>query len=401
MGFDRIKVKQICLIILYVALLMFALLHIETVVQGTVIFFEIINPFLIGGMIAFILNIPMKGIEEKVLGKWNGKGSKGLKRPVSLVLALFCVAAVLALVILAVVPQVKATFATLGQKIPRFLDDTVDWLTEMAATYPALEEQLSELASTEFDWNSILATVGDFLKNGVTNMLSSTVDVASGIIGGVTTSVIGFIFALYILLQKEKLHGQFDRILSAYLSEKKEKKIKEVLHRLYVNFTNFFCGQCLEAVILGCLFVVAMTIVGMPYAIMIGILIAFMALIPIVGAFIGCGVGAFMILIDSPVKALWFIVLFLVLQQIEGNLIYPRVVGNSVGLPSIWVLASVSVGGSLLGVAGMLIFIPLMSTAYSLLRDDVNNRNRRKEAEKKKVFLEKKETEEQATEKNE
>ena len=146
------------------------------------------------------------------------------------------------------------------------------------------------------------------------------------------------------------------------------------LVRLHVNFTNFICGQCLEAVILGLLFVIFMSIFQMPYAVMIGTLIAFTALIPIVGAFIGCGVGAFMILIDNPVQALWFVILFLIIQQLEGNLIYPRVVGNSVGLPSIWVLMSVSVGGSLFGVVGMLVFIPLMSTLYSLLRDDVNKR---------------------------
>ena len=378
MGFDKVKLKQICWLSLYIALILFALLHIETVVNGIGILFEILKPFIVGAMIAFILNIPMKGIEDRLLIGWSGKKRQNFKRPVSLIMSILFVAAVITLIIVAIVPQVKNTIATLGAKLPGFFDDVKKGLAELAVAYPALSEQLNEMATTEFDWNSILSTVVDFLKSGVTDMVNSTVNVASGIIGGVTKTVIGFIFALYILVQKEKLHDQANRILKAYVPEKTAGRIREVCHRLYVNFTNFICGQCLEAVILGSLFIVVMTIFGMPYAIMIGALIAFTALIPIVGAFIGCFVGAFMILIDNPVKALWFVILFLILQQLEGNLIYPRVVGNSVGLPSIWVLASVSIGGSLMGVAGMLVFIPLMSTAYSLIRDDVNSRNARK-----------------------
>ena len=377
MGFDKVKIKQICWIILYVAVVLFVLLKIETVVQGVGLFFEILKPFIVGAVIAFILNIPMKGIEEKIFRKWNGKGV-ALKRPVSLVLSILFVAAVITLVIVAILPQLKATFNTLGNKLPGFFEDVEDMLAELAVAYPALGTQFNDFATTDFDWNSILNTIANFLQNGVTDMLNSTVNVASNIIGAVTAAIIGFIFSLYILLQKEKLHDQVRRIISAYLPEKTGQRIHEVCSRLYVNFTNFICGQCLEAVILGCLFIVIMSIFGFPYAIMIGTLIAFTALIPIVGAFIGCAVGAFMILIDNPVKALWFVIIFLILQQLEGNLIYPKVVGNSVGLPAIWVLASVSVGGSLFGVAGMLMFIPLMSTIYSLIRDDVNERNGRK-----------------------
>jgi len=378
MGFDKVKIKQICWIIFYIALLLFVLLYGNSVLQGIGLLLDILKPFLIGGTIAFVLNIPMKGIEEKLLGRWRGKYAAFLKRPVSMILAILAVAAVVALVVLAVVPQMRITLTSWGSKLPGFFQEATEWLTEMAVAYPALEEQINQLATMEFDWNAILNTVMNFLKSGVTNMLNSTVNVASGIIGGVTSGVISLIFALSILGQKEKLQVQVKRVISAYFSEKTGSHINEVCHRLYVNFTNFICGQCLEAIILGSLFIVVMSVVGMPYAIMIGTLIAFTALIPIVGAFIGCGVGAFMILIDDPIKALWFVVLFLVLQQLEGNLIYPRVVGNSVGLPSIWVLASVSIGGSLLGVAGMLMFIPLMSTVYSLLRDDVNSRNLKK-----------------------
>jgi len=176
------------------------------------------------------------------------------------------------------------------------------------------------------------------------------------------------------LAQKENLGRQRDKLLDAYLSEAWSSRIKKVLKLMYKNFSSFVTGQCLEAVILGCLFIVAMAIFGFPYAVMVGTLIAVTALIPVVGAFVGCFVGAFLILINDPIQAVWFIVMFLIIQQIEGNLIYPRVVGSSVGLPSIWVLVAVSVGGSLFGVGGMLLFIPLLSTVYALVRENANKR---------------------------
>ena len=191
------------------------------------------------------------------------------------------------------------------------------------------------------------------------------------------------IFAFYILSQKEKLENQTDRVLSAYLKESVYLNVKKVAGMLYKNFSSFISGQCLEAVILGCMFIVVMPVCGLPYAVLIGVLVAFTALIPIVGAFIGCAVGVFLILIEDPVKAFWFLILFLVIQQIEGNLIYPHVVGNSVGLPSIWVLVAVSVGGSMMGILGMLLFIPLAATIYALVREDVNRRNGKGGAKRK------------------
>ena len=172
-------------------------------------------------------------------------------------------------------------------------------------------------------------------------------------------------------------------MLSAYLKESVYLNVKKVAGMLYKNFSSFISGQCLEAVILGCMFIVVMPVCGLPYAVLIGVLVAFTALIPIVGAFIGCAVGVFLILIEDPVKAFWFLILFLVIQQIEGNLIYPHVVGNSVGLPSIWVLVAVSVGGSMMGILGMLLFIPLAATIYALVREDVNRRNGKGGAKRK------------------
>ncbi len=380
MGFDKVKVKQVCFISLYVAVLILLLIYSDVLFAGLKLGISIFLPFLIGGAIAFILNIPMAGIENKLFKRWNGRIAKKIKRPVSMVLSIIFVFAIVALVIGAVVPQLRTTLTTLGAKITPFLQSVLVWLESLTTDYPELAAQIKELEKMEFNWEAIIGNVGSFLKNGVGSMVGSTFTVASSIIGGVVNVFIAFVFSIYILSQKEKLQGQISRIIDAYAPKRVNKGIHEVTHRLHINFTNFICGQCLEAVVLGCLFIIFMTIFRMPYAIMIGTLIGFTSLIPIVGAFIGCGVGAFMILIDSPIQALWFVIMFLIIQQLEGNLIYPRVVGNSVGLPSIWVLMSVSVGGSLFGVMGMLMFIPLMSTMYSLLRDDVNRRNAGREA---------------------
>lgn len=375
MEFSKKKIKQICGLMAFAALLVLTVMHSGIVYTGLLLALRILKPFLIGGVIAFVLNLPLKMFEEKIFRKWKGKAAGRLKRPVSLLLAITLLILILTLVIVTVVPQVSKTVSELGRKIPVFADQVVTRLEEWSVTYPQLKEQAETLQNLEINWNSLLNTVTDFLRSGAVSMLTSTVTVAGNIIGGVVNTFISFIFALYILSQKEKLGDQGRRILHAYLPEKAERQINKVLALLYKNFSNFITGQCLEAIILGSMFVVSMSLFRMPYAFMVGVLIAFTALIPIVGAFVGCVVGAFLILIENPVMAVWFVVMFLVLQQIEGNLIYPKVVGSSVGLPSIWVLMAVTLGGSLFGIAGMLFFIPLLSAGYSLLRDSVNSRN--------------------------
>lgn len=375
MGFNKEKIKQIRWLMVLAAVLVLGIIYSKELFEGAGFVLSIARPFLYGGVIAFVLNLPMKAFENKLFKKWKGKAADKLKRPVSLVLSIVAVILVITVVIGTVVPQVTATATEVGKKIPGFLERVTEELDALAVQYPEIAGKVTELESVEINWDSLVDTVIDFLRNGAGDMLTSTVNVAGSIIGGIVNIVIAFIFALYILAQKEKLGNQCIRIISAYLPEKAGNTVLEVCSMLHKNFSNFITGQCLEAVILGTLFVVAMTICRMPYALMIGVLIAFTALIPIVGAFIGCVVGAFLILIDDPLLAMWFVILFLVIQQIEGNLIYPKVVGNSVGLPSIWVLMAVSLGGSLFGVSGMLFFIPLLSTVYALIRNGVNRRN--------------------------
>ena len=381
MGFGKEKIKQIGGLLVFAAVLVLIVMHSSLVYRGIVLCFDISKPFIIGGVIAFILNLPMRSMENKILGRWKGKAAKVLKRPISMVAAIIFVALILYLVVGTVVPQISQTFYDLGAKIPKFIEDTAAKLIKMSEDYPELTEQVIALQNIQVNWDAITDSVFGFLKSGVGNVLTSTVNMAGNIIGGVFNGVISFIFAIYLLAQKEKLADQGKRIISAYLSPNAGEWVLKVLSMLHKNFSSFISGQCLEAVILGTMFVIAMSIFRMPYAFMVGVLIAFTALIPIVGAFIGCVVGAFLILIENPVMAFWFVIMFLIIQQLEGNLIYPKVVGNSVGLPSIWVLMAVSLGGSLFGVPGMLFFIPLLATIYTLLRENVNARNARKGAE--------------------
>ncbi|MDL2300900.1 AI-2E family transporter [Lachnospiraceae bacterium OttesenSCG-928-D06] len=383
MGYEKRKIKQIRGLMIFAAILILMLIYSDYLFSGVAFLYKILKPFMLGAAIAFVLNLPMRAVENKLLKKWNGKIGARLKRPVSLLLAALIVILIIFLVFATVIPQVTKTVGELGGKIPAFAEQVVLYLNQISVDYPQFQEEITKLTAVDINWNSVLDTAYNFLTSGVMNMVTSTVNVASGIVGAVVNFVVAFIFSIYILLQKERLSNQLKRFSKAFFPEKVDYKLSYVMSLLHKNFSNFITVQCLEAVILGAMFVVSMTIFRMPYAVLVGVLIAFTALIPVVGAFIGCSIGAFLILIDNPIQALWFVILFLILQQIEGNLIYPRVVGSSVGLPSIWVLFAVSVGGSLFGIGGMLFFIPLLSTIYTLLRDSVNERNKKRENSKK------------------
>lgn len=374
MGFDKVKMRQIRGLLIFAAALVLLVIYSGTVWGGIEMFVGILTPFLVGGAIAFVLNLPMSWVEKKWFGRWNGKVASKIKRPISMVIAILIICLIIALIFLLVIPQIGESLAELGVQIPAFFNSTLAALTKLANEYPEILEEVKKLQNIKIDWDTVINTVVDFLKNGMGNVLTVTVTAAGSLIGGIVNTFIAFIFAIYILAQKENLGRQRDKLLDAYLPELWSARIKKVMKLMFKNFSKFVSGQCIEAVILGCMFVVAMAIFGFPYAVMVGTLIAVTALIPVVGAFIGCFVGAFLILINDPIQAVWFIVMFLIIQQIEGNLIYPRVVGSSVGLPSIWVLVAVSVGGSLFGVAGMLLFIPLLSTVYALVKENANKK---------------------------
>lgn len=330
-------------------------------------------PFILGAAIAFILNVPMRRIESS-LSYVLKKGSR-LLRPVSMALSILLVAGVLFLVMFVVAPQLVRTLLGLQSSIPVFFGEVRQWLEQLFAENPQI---LTNMEQIQIDWQQLFNDSLKFLKNGAGSMLDTTFSAAISIVNGMSTFLIGFIFSIYILLQKENLIRQTKKLLAAFLPERTVERIVRIAALTSRTFSNFFTGQCMEAVILGSMFFIVLVVLRLPYALLIGVLIAFTALIPIFGAFIGWAVGAFLMLIISPMDALLFSVVFFTLQQIEGNMIYPHVVGNSVGLPSIWVLVAVTLGGSMMGVVGMLIFIPLCSVLYTLLRDTVNERLKRR-----------------------
>ena len=306
MDLSKMSIKKIRELIVFTALLVVALWKFDVVLGVLKTIWDIIFPFVLGGAIAFLTNVPMSFLEKKIFEnvKKKNKIVRKLKRPISLILTIVLVVGVIALVMFGVILQLTRT-------------------------------------------------------------------IVGSLVSGVATFFIAFSFACYILFQKEKLHIQIRKVFFAFLPRQKADTFLKVCSLTYRTFANFLAGQCLEAVILGSMFVVTLSILRMPYALLIGILIAFTALIPIFGAFIGCAVGSFLIFMVNPQQAILFVIVFLVLQQIEGNLIYPHVVGESVGLPSIWVLAAVTIGGNLMGIVGMLVFIPLLSVLYTIFREFV------------------------------
>lgn len=371
MDLTKENVKKLRGLIVFTAVIVVCLWKYEASLQILSFIWRVICPFILGGAIAFVLNVPMNFIQRHLFPKERTEHNKilnKLARPVSMLLVLFLVIATIGLVMFVLIPQLGNTFANLGQSIQNFIPQIQEWARVLFHNNKEVMDVINHL---EFDWNKIMNTGFNFFTSGAGSVLDSTISAAKSIINGITTFFIAFAFSIYILLQKEKLQVQSKKVLFAFVRKGRAEAVLEVLSLTYQTFSHFLTGQCVEAVILGCMFTVSMAIFRLPYALLIGIVIAFTALIPIFGAFIGCFVGAFLIFMVAPMKAVVFVILFLVLQQIEGNLIYPHVVGNSVGLPSIWVLAAVSIGGRLMGVVGMLVFIPLVSVFYALFREVV------------------------------
>ena len=385
MELSRETVKRIKGLIVFAALVVACLWKYDVVVSVLAFIFHVIFPFVLGGAIAFILNVPMNFIQRHLFAPERverHKIQKKIARPVSMLIVIFGVFGIVALVMFVLIPQLGDTFSNLGSSIQAFIPKVQEWAEKL---FHDNKEIMTWVNSLKFDWNKIMGAGIDFFKNGAGSVLDSTITAAKSIVSGITTFFIAFVFAVYILLQKEKLGIQAKKVLFAFVRKGRAEAAMEVLSLTYNTFSSFLTGQCLEAIILGSRFVVTMTLFKLPYALLVGIVIAFTALIPIFGAFIGCAVGAFLIFMVDPFKALIFVILFLILQQIEGNLIYPHVVGNSVGLPSIWVLAAVSIGGSLMGIVGMLIFIPIISVVYALFREIVYLKLRQKKINPKEL----------------
>jgi len=323
-------------------------------------------PLIIGCIIAYVINIPMSFFECHYFPDSTNKRLIKSRRVVCMLAAFVSIVLVLLLLMKLVIPELAASVELLLSQLPMALSGFVDWL-ETLNIIP--EDILSKLQGV--DWNTKARDVLGLVTSGIGSVMGTAVNIIASVFSGIVTALFALIFAIYLLSGKERIGSQFDRLMKRYMKTKLYCKSRYVLTVLNTSFHKYIVGQCTEAIILGTLCTIGMLILGFPYATMTGAVIAFTALIPVAGGYIGAAVGAFMILTVEPVKAIFFLIYIVILQQIEGNLIYPRVVGSSMGLPAIWVLAAVTIGGGVMGIAGMLLGVPLAAAIYRLLREDV------------------------------
>ncbi len=324
-------------------------------------------PLILGGMIAYIINMLMMWFERHLAPKSQKPLWVKLRRPVCLLLAFASLIAFLALLLRLILPQLGSCFSVLLSALPEAFNALNNWLVEDLHIGEWLQGQQINLPQTNEEWRAILEKVISLLINGVGGVMNVAVSATVSVVSSVITLLMSLIFTLNILGSKEKLHQQLDRLSHRVMGERVRARCLHVLRVMDDCFHSYIAGQCIEAVILGSLCALGMWILQLPYAVMVGAVVGVMALIPIAGAYIAGAIGAIMVFSVSPMKALVFVIFLVVLQQIEGNLIYPHTVGSTLRLPGIWVLAAVLVGGGVLGIVGMVLFVPVTATLYRLL----------------------------------
>lgn len=365
------KIKNYFLLITYAIVLAYVFLNLDTVWNVVVTIIDLIKPFIIGICIAFVLNIPMKFFEEKVVGKLTKEKSK-LKRPLSLIITIVVLVGLIIGLMTFVIPQLAESCSTLVKNVPEYVDSLEKFMNKNINSKELLSSDVIEEV-----YNKILSMGQNIIKiigQVAGTIVSHALDITMGVTSTIINIVMAFIVSIYILLSKEKLFNQIKKILYAYMKKENVIKFLKVSKIANIKFTNFVRSQVIEACILGVLCFIGMTICSMPYALLISTIIGVTALVPIFGAFVGAILSAFIVLMVSPIKVILFAVIFVVIQQIEGNLIYPFVVGNSIGLSALWVLFAITVGGNAFGVVGMLIGVPLFGVLYTLISITTNKR---------------------------
>lgn len=335
------------------------------------VLFAAVYPLILGAVIAYIFNIILSGLEKRYFPNTTSKGIQKVRRPVCIVLSFLIVFAIIALILKIVIPELINAFKLIFEEIPPLIDKLSNYAFKMLEEYPDIQKEAmalyNEFDVKSLDWASITEKAAGFLKTGVMGIISSAVGIVGSLAGTITNVIIAIIFAIYLLARKDKLISDTSRFQTVLFKESTNHKVNKVCKTANDTFKSFFIGQFFEAILLGCFCFIGMKILQLPYAAMSGVLVGVTALIPIVGAFLGAGISAFIICTENPMQALIFIIFLVILQQLEGNIVYPKVVGDSIGLPGIWVLAAVTVGGGLGGIMGMLIGVPCAATAYKLL----------------------------------
>lgn len=383
--FNSKNTKKILIIITYTILLCFALIKFDIILKALGYMLNLLKPFIFGFCIAFILNIPLSKIEslltrKKINKKKNNKKDKTIEnntnipstkiRLLSITLSILIFIGIILLTLFLVIPEFINTISIFKENIPTAFNTCQKWLEDVMRNYPNVIEKIKAVRP---NWTEIEANVSEFVKNTATGIIGVSIDFIVGFFSGVINLFMGLVFAIYMLLQKEKLLSQIKKVFNAYIPDKC-KKLFYIGSITNDTFKRFFGGQFIEAILLGVLCFIGMTIFKMPYALTISVVIGVTALIPVFGAFFGTIIGAILILAVNPTQAFWFVIYIIVIQQIDGNFIYPKVVGNSVGLPGIWVMLAVIVGGNSLGIVGMLIGVPIASIVYKLVKEYVNRK---------------------------
>lgn len=364
------KTKEILLIVTYAIVLIFALFNLNTLFNIISYIFKLIMPFIIGIAIAFILNILLKILETKLypkIFKKKTKRTEKLKRPICLISVMVVIVALMSFIIKLIIPELINTVEIFSENLPKYTEIIEDYLVEK-------EFDPDDIKMVTDTLNEVQKKATSFVMSNTDEIAERIFDMATKIIGYIINGIVALVFALYILAQKEKFVRQVKKVMRAYLDKGIIEKIETVVGIINKAFYNFATGQFTEALIIGFLCFIGMIILGIPYAPTISVLIAFTALIPMFGAFIGTIIGAFLIMMIDPIKALIFVIFIIILQQFEGNLIYPKVVGKSVGLPGVWVLVSVTIGASIAGVVGMIISVPLCAILYGVFVNITNER---------------------------
>lgn len=370
---NKLELRIIQILIL-ASLLILGIKYFDVLLAVIGRFWGIIFPLVIGAVIAFILNIPMTKLEKHYFPGSTAKAVSRSRRPVCLLLSLIFILLAAAFIIRMIIPELINACSLIIREAVAYLELGQDWLIKHSEDLPSF---VNQFIGKELDINETIRKLVNIVLQGISGILGSAVSVFGSVAGGIMDAIFALIFALYLLFGKETLIGQLNRLCNRYLGRKFAVKLGYVARVLNAKFQNFIIGQFFEAIILGVLCTLGMLLFRFPYALMVGATVAATALIPILGAYLGAGIGAFMIFTESPLQALGFLIFIVVLQQLEGNLIYPRTVGSSIGLPGIWVIAAVTVGGGFAGIPGMLIGVPLAASVYQFICDDIHRAERR------------------------
>ncbi len=365
--------RRIVRLMLLAALLALGVIHIEFIINTVLLLWRVASPLMVGAVIAYILEIIIKRLEKIVFPGTKNRWLQRSRRGICILLSALLLLSLVALMIYTVIPGLVDAFTLLGKELPNYFNDMKQWLLSTFQNVPQVSDYLNEL---NLEWDSVQERIVNWAMNGVIDgeLLSSTVTVIGAVSGGIANFFISCIFGLFLLAGKQTLTRQFHSVMNAAATERTNRRVMWVLTAANRCFSGFIVGQSVNGLVLGILTWLGMRIIGMPYALMVGVLSGTTSLIPIIGGYIGAVLGTFLVFTASPGMALWFLLFIVSLQTVQGNLLYPRLVGNSVGLPSLWVLAAVSVGGGLGGIGGMIVAVPITATVYALLQEWVQKK---------------------------